>query len=259
MVMHRRLLAFDLDDTLAITKSPISLRVATLIDRALGTFDVCVISGGTFGQFEHQLLKQLPSPPASLTRLHLLPTSGTRYLRFELSESLWVEHYAENLTEDEKSSVVEVLKEGAKKLGLWESSPHGDIVEDRGSQITFSALGQQAAPEAKYAWDHGGKKKEALRRYAAERLPELSVRVGGTTSVDVTRKGIDKAYGMRKLMEILDLKAEEILFFGDQLQPGGNDYPVKSVGIDTIAVRDSQDTALALEAILAVVGERTTR
>ena len=91
-----------------------------------------------------------------------------------------------------------------------------------------------------------------MRAYVAARLPDLEVRVGGTTSIDVTREGIDKAYGMRKLMAALDLTSDDILFFGDKLDEGGNDFPVKSTGIDTIAVGNWEDTALALEAIIQV-------
>ena len=250
--MRRRVLAFDLDDTLAVSKSPIAASMADLLGRALDIYDVCVISGGTFQQFEEQLINRLPGPLHRLARLHIMPTSGTRYFRFDDVRSAWVQQYSEDLPDEQKHRVIDVLTEGAKHLGLWEPSPHGDIIEDRGSQITFSALGQKAPPELKYAWDPGGRKKDALRRYAAELLPDLEVRAGGTTSIDVTRKGIDKAYGMRKLMAVLDLQASDILFFGDQLEEGGNDHPVKSVGIDTIAVRDAQDTAIALETIIAV-------
>ncbi len=249
---QRRLLAFDLDDTLAVTKSPISGDVADLLGRVLSTYDVCVISGGAFAQFKTQVVDRLHVDDQHLTRLHLMPTSGTRYFRFDEASSSWVQQYAEGLSNAEKETVIEVLTEGAKELGLWEASPHGDIIEDRGSQVTFSALGQDAPAELKYAWDKDGKKKEALRKYAADRLAKLSVRAGGSTSVDVTRKGIDKAYGMRRLMEVLGLDTSDILFFGDQLDEGGNDFPVKSTGIDTIAVRDSTDTALALQVILAI-------
>jgi len=251
-LLRRRVLAFDLDGTLAVTKSPISTSVAVLLGRALEVFDVCVISGGAFHQFELQLIDRLHVDRCRLARLHLMPTSGTRYYRYDVAASGWNQQYAEDLAEDDKQRVVAVLEQGAAQLGFWEPAPHGEIIEDRGSQITFSALGQEAPPALKYAWDPDGAKKEALRRYAAERLPDLEVRAGGTTSIDVTRHGIDKAYGMRKLMALLDVDASEIVFFGDQLDEGGNDHPVTSVGIDTIAVRDSLDTEVALAAIIAV-------
>ena len=145
-----------------------------------------------------------------------------------------------------------MLEEGAKHLGLWPDNPAGEIIEDRESQITYSALGQKALAEDKYSWDPDGVKKHKLRDYAAERLPGLEVRVGGTTSVDITRPGIDKAYGMKKLCEILALSLEDILFFGDKLEEGGNDFPVKAMGIDCIAVKKWEDTALAIETICHV-------
>jgi phosphomannomutase len=91
-----------------------------------------------------------------------------------------------------------------------------------------------------------------LRDYAAERLPDLEVHIGGTTSVDFTEAGIDKAYGMRKLMTVLDLTSDDILFLGDKLDEGGNDYPVKLVRFDSSAVKSWEETALAVQAIIEV-------
>lgn len=249
----KKVIAFDLDDTLAVTKSPVSDRMGGLLVRLLDKFEVCVISGGKFEQFKLQLIDRLAATPQQLSKLHILPTCGTRYYRYDEVTDEWVKQYAEDLTAAQKQKIIEVLTQGAKELGYWEAKPYGEIVEDRESQITFSALGQKAPAGKKYEWDPTGEKKEALRAYAAPKLPELEVRVGGTTSVDVTRIGIDKAYGMKKLTEMLQIGKESILFFGDKLQEGGNDYPVKAMGIDCLEVSDWEDTALLLEAILLVV------
>ena len=248
--MAKKLIAFDLDDTLAITKSPMSDRMAEVFGKTLEYYDLCVISGGRFEQFQKQVLDRLEVSPSQLRRLHLMPTCGTRYYVFDVTNEAWKKVYSEDLSEAQKTQIAAVLEEAAKKLGYWEAKPYGDIIEDRGSQLTFSALGQQAPPEKKYAWDPDGKKKHAIRDYAAPLLPDVEVRVGGTTSVDVTMIGIDKAYGMRKLMELLEIGKDEILFFGDKLEEGGNDYPVKAMGIDSLEVSRWEDTALALEAIL---------
>jgi HAD superfamily hydrolase (TIGR01484 family) len=130
--------------------------------------------------------------------------------------------------------------------------PYGEIIEDRGSQMTFSALGQQAPPEEKYAWDPTGEKKLKLRNHVAPLVPDLEARVGGTTSVDVTLIGVDKAYGISKLIEMTGVTQDEILFVGDKLEEGGNDYPVKAMGIDTIAVEKWEDAALVIETLVKV-------
>jgi phosphomannomutase len=252
-----RAVAFDLDDTLAVSKSRIDDRMADLLARLIRVTDVCIISGGRFEQFENQVLVHLKAEPDALASLHLMPTCGTRYYRWVDEE--WQLIYAEDLAEADKRRVIAALEQGARDLGLWEERTWGERIEDRGSQITFSALGQQAPPAEKYEWDPDNQKKQRLRAYAAERLPDLEVRVGGSTSVDVTRKGIDKAYGMYKLMDQLGLAADEILFVGDRLEPGGNDYPVRAVGVRCVEVTCWQDTADYIERLLAAaaqIGER---
>ncbi len=253
LVGMKKVIAFDLDDTLAVTKSPISDRMSELLTQLLQKYDVCVISGGKFEQFEKQVVDRLEAPTHLLNKLHLMPTCGTRYYRYDELDSKWAKQYAEDLTVEQKESIEQALAQVSKELGLWEEKPYGDIIEDRGSQVTFSALGQQAPAEKKYEWAEKNKDiKPILRDKVAELLPDLEVRLGGTTSVDVTRIGIDKAYGMQKLMDAIDVSKDEILFIGDKLMEGGNDYPVKAMGIDSIAVDGWEDTALVLEGILAV-------
>jgi HAD superfamily hydrolase (TIGR01484 family) len=236
-----RVLAFDLDGTLAESKSAITPRMAGLLVRLLDEVQVCVISGGAFPQFQAQVLDYVEAAPEQLARLNLMPTNGTRYYLYR--DGAWREIYAEDLPEQTKRKAIDVLAQGAKTLGLWEEDTWGDIVEDRGSQITFSALGQQAPVSAKTAWDPDGAKKERLRAWAAERLPGLEVRSGGSTSIDVTAEGIDKAYGMRKLMAERGVGMDDILFVGDRLDPQGNDHPVEAMGIRSVPVKSWQDTA----------------
>ena len=82
-------------------------------------------------------------------------------------------------------------------------------------------------------------------------IPEFSVRLGGTTSIDVTRQGIDKGYGIGKLRDILGVAISEMIFVGDALFPGGNDYPAKQAGAVSIQVRDPNETKRVIEAIVA--------
>lgn len=245
-----RLVAFDLDDTLAPSKSPMDAEMAGLLADLIRLVPVCIISGGRFEQFSSQVLTQLHSGP-DLARLHLMPTCGTQYYQWSGSE--WSRVYSEELTEAQKAAVIKALSDGAVELGLWEEQPWGPIIEDRGSQITFSALGQQAPVAAKKKWDPTGAKKELLRRYVADRVPELEVRGGGSTSVDVTRKGVDKSYGMEKIKAELGLENGDILFVGDRLDVGGNDYPVKAMGIGCVAVEEWQHTAIFVRGLIATL------
>lgn len=249
MPQQPTLVAFDLDDTLAPSKSAIDPRMLDLLERLLARVEVCVISGGNFEQFDAQLLSGLGHlSEDTLAGLHLLPTCGTQYYRRVQGE--WRASYREDLSDDEKLRAIDALTSQAQALGLWESDTWGEIIEDRGSQVTFSALGQQAPVDAKKAWDPSGEKKNALRTAVAELLPDLEVRSGGSTSVDITRKGIDKAYGMRKLAEQTGFTLDEMLFVGDRLDPEGNDYPVLALGVTCRAVTGWEDTADFLDEFL---------
>ncbi|HEV7742997.1 MAG TPA: HAD-IIB family hydrolase [Pseudolysinimonas sp.] len=245
-----RLVAFDLDDTLAPSKTAITPEMAGLLVRLLDVVEVCVISGGQFGQFQSQLVANLPlDHPDALARLHLMPTCGTQYYLFQQGE--WRQQYAENLSEEQKTAALAAVETEARRLGYWERDTWGPILEDRGSQITFSALGQSAPVDAKKTWDPTGEKKNTLRAAVEPHLPDLEVRSGGSTSIDITRRGIDKAYGMRKLAELTGIGFDEMVFVGDRLDPDGNDFPVVALGIPTHPVGGWQDTAAFVEQFLA--------
>lgn len=247
--MTTKLVAFDLDDTLAASKSPLEPEMAAALLRLLEVAEVCIISGGNYTQFQNQVLRVLDiDDEALLSRLHLMPTCGTQYLRFE--QGAWAQRYAEVLSDDEKSRALESVERNARALGYWEAETWGPILEDRGSQITFSALGQQAPVDAKAAWDTDGAKKGALRDAVALELLDLEVRSGGSTSIDITKRGVDKAYGMRKLVEATGIALDEMLFVGDRLDEGGNDYPVKAMGVVCIAVHGWSDTVGVVEGLL---------
>ncbi|NNC13063.1 HAD-IIB family hydrolase [Planctomonas sp. JC2975] len=244
-----RLVAFDLDDTLAASKSPLDPAMAQRLTDLLDAVPVCVISGGQFGQFSAQVIEKLTdASPAALERLHLMPTCGTQYFRFVDGD--WTKVYAQDLSDDEKQRALDAVESEARRLGYWESETWGPILEDRGSQITFSALGQSAPVSAKSAWDPSGEKKNTLRAAVQDLIPDLEVRSGGSTSVDITRRGIDKAYGIGRLSELTGIRLTEMLFIGDRLDPDGNDYPVLAMGVPTLAVRGWEHTIEVLDELI---------
>lgn len=253
----KKLIAFDLDGTLAPSKSHFHERMVNMFDRLLEKYQVCVISGGKYELFQRQFITQITKDPDLLKKLHLMPTSGTRYYRFE--NNAWIEKYAENISPADKKRIIHALEEGLDEAGYREKKVYGETVEDRESQISLSIFGQEIVAELgeeglriKDEWDPDGTKKLRLRDIIAPKIPEFEVRAAGATTIDVTKPGIDKAYGMKKLMDETSLTKEDILFMGDKIVPGGNDYAVEQMGIDCIAVRNWQDTAYAIEGIVKV-------
>jgi len=243
----KKLIVFDLDGTLAESKAALDGEMAKLLSTLIGIVKVAVISGGDWPQFEKQLLSNLPKDK-HLKHLSLLPTCGTKFYSYTRG---WKKIYSEDFTREQKKKIINSLKQAVAKAGFKVKKTWGETIEDRGSQITFSALGQKAPIEAKKKWDPDFAKRKKIQKLLATLIPEFSVRLGGTTSVDVTKPGIDKAYGIRKLRDILGVTIKEMIFIGDALFPGGNDYPAKEAGALSIQVRDPDETKRVIETIIA--------
>ena len=243
----KKLIVFDLDGTLAESKSSIDAGMSGLLHDLLAIVKVAVISGGDWPQFETQVLSHLPHD-GSLMNLSILPTCGTKFFQYKGD---WTKLYSEDFSAGEKERIISSLNKAVAEAGFKVEKVWGEAIEDRGSQITFSALGQQAPLDEKSKWDPDFAKRKKIKAIVDPLIPEFSVRLGGATSIDVTKPGIDKGYGIRKLRDILGISLQEMIFIGDALFPGGNDYPAKEAGVVSIQVRDPDETKRVIEALVA--------
>ena len=243
----KKLIIYDLDGTLAESKAAVDAEMASLLRSLLEVVRVAVISGGDWPQFEKQVLSHFPHDER-LKNLSLLPTCGTKFFHYT---GAWKKIYSEDFTADEKSKIVSSLRKAVDQAGFKVEKVWGEIIEDRGSQITYSALGQHAPLNEKSKWDPDFSKRKKIKALLDTQLREFSVRMGGATSIDVTKPGIDKEYGVRKLRDILGISLKEMIFVGDALFPGGNDYPAEQAGVIAIPVRGPEDTKRVVEAIIA--------
>lgn len=244
-----KLIVFDLDGTLAESKSPLAIEMGNLLARLLSRMPVAVMSGGSYAQFEKQLLGGIPQG-ANVANLYLFPTSAAQCYAWR--GGAWQTLYDNPFTPEERTRVLAALEESLRETGLDRPPERlwGEQIEDRGAQITWSALGQQAPVEAKKAWDPDRAKRAPLQAALLRRLPEFSARVNAGSSIDITRAGITKAYGVKKLSELLSLPIAEMLYVGDALFPGGNDDIVKETSIATHQVAGPAETATVIEEIL---------
>jgi HAD superfamily hydrolase (TIGR01484 family) len=247
----KRLIVFDLDGTLAESKTALDTETSLLLGGLLSIVKVAIISGGDWPQFEDQVLAKLPKD-GRLKNLSLLPTCGTKFYKFE---NEWERLYAETFTDTERDTIVDALKHAVQKADFKIDHTWGETIEDRGSQVTLSALGQQAPREEKAKWDPDYTKRRQLKSLLDPELPNFTVRMGGTTSIDITRHGVDKGYGIRKLRDELDIAIHEMIFVGDAIFPGGNDYPAKKAGVVSIEVQDPNQTKRVIEAVLACLAD----
>jgi hypothetical protein len=210
---------------------------------------VAIMSGASLNQIQTQVLPSLPAD-AQLERLYLFATNAT--LCFVYRDGDWKPQYDHTFTQAEKELIYQSLDEALKETGLDKKPERlwGEQIEDRGGQITWSALGQKAPFEFKSVWDPDRSKRLPLRAALLKRLPDISVGANATNSIDITPKGITKAYGVRRLSELANVPITDMLYVGDALEEGGNDSVVIETGVPTHTVFGPEDTAAFIEALL---------
>ena len=251
IIIMKELVIFDLDGTLNVSKQPIDEEMGNLICELLNKTKVVIVSGATFTRVEKQFLKNLNCSSDKLSKLFLMPTSGSSLYTYK--QNGWVQVYEELLSEKDRVKIRQALESAVIDANI--TSPeniYGELIHDKGSQVTYSALGQEAPTELKEKWDPDHKKRDKIVKALSFYIPEFEVRIGGTTSIDVTKKGIDKAYGIQKIEKSLNIRRDNMLFIGDAVFPGGNDYSVKEAGVKTIQVSGPEETKEIIRELLKI-------
>lgn len=248
---NKKLIVFDMDGTLTPSKGAMTPAMGKLLAKLLAVKKVAVIGGGKYDLFKWQFLSRIKFHGSELGNLFLFPTSSTAFWRYKSGR--WRNVYSRPLSGAEKKKIKNAFSAAFREFHyVHPKKTYGEVIEDRGTQITFSALGQKAPIPTKAAWN---KKYNALRlkmaRLLQKKLPAFGVRVGGTTSIDVTKKGIDKAYGIRQIEKHLKIPRREMLFVGDAIFPGGNDYAVVKTGVDYVKVSGPVDTKKIIKFIVS--------
>jgi HAD superfamily hydrolase (TIGR01484 family) len=246
----KKLIVFDLDGCLAESKQPLSYEMNEALSKLLEKYSVAIISGGPWKQFQKQFLDHFLVEEELQKKLFLFPTCGASFYRFNTT---WEKIYSYDFTALQKEAVMEAFQSCFKQVGFEvpKKPLHGEILEDRDSQITFSALGQQAPLELKKKWDPGHLKRlEMIGLLQVSLGSDYEIRSGGTNSIDVTLKGIDKAFGIGKMTEYLGFELKDILGVGDSLHKGGNDYPMITAGVETKEVSGPADTLRIIAKLL---------
>ena len=255
-VSSKKLIVFDLDGTLVPTKSPMDREMTKLITQLLETKKVAIIGGGKYQVFQKLFIKQLSGSKANLHNLFLFPTTSTAFYRYNKG---WKKVYSRGLSKANRDKIKQTFKQVFAEIGYEHpKKTYGPVIEDRGTQVTFSALGQDIVTKLgmkgvtlKEKWkQENTPTKFKIAKLMAKYLPHLEVRAAGHTSVDVTGKGIDKAYGLKQIEKYLKVKIKDMLFIGDAIFPGGNDYAVTKTKVDYIKVSDPEATKKLIKHLL---------
>jgi len=231
--------AFDLDGTLTDSKCDLDGEMAELLTQLTSMYRVAIITGGTLEQILQQVISKLPKETYSSVKL--FPTSGSVYSKF--IKNSWVVEIADAFTKEDKDRIMSAIMLALVELKIKKPKViYGAQIEDRKTQITFSALGQQAPLELKLKYDPDRKIRGNIVERLRLLLPDFEIKIGGSTSIDVNRRGIDKAYGIKKICDVLNVTEDRVVFVGDAFYPGGNDSAVLSTDAKCYEVVDINET-----------------
>ncbi|MCX6755980.1 MAG: HAD-IIB family hydrolase [Candidatus Nomurabacteria bacterium] len=239
---NKKVIAFDLDGTLAESKSPINPKMSEVLSKLLKKYKIAIISGGSYTQFKKQVIDTFTNDESDFfSNLILFPTTGSSLYVYK--DNQWICEYEELLNQEDKDKIVAAWEKSIKETNTILPTPsYGQVIEDRGTQMSFSACGQDAPFSVKSTWDPDQEKRKKVRDVMLPLIPEFSINFGGTNTIDVTRSGVDKEYAINKLISYLDINKSDIIFMGDKLQIGGNDHPAVNSGVDCISVSNPNDT-----------------
>ena len=247
----KKLIVFDLDGTLTESKSPADQETASLLGQLLQIKKVAVIGGGKYDSFQRQLLSKLNASKEFLTNLFLFPMTATVFYKYDNDE--WVEVYRQRFSKEEKEKILVAFEKTFQELNYRHPEKiYGELIENRGAEIVFSIFGQEAPLELKKRWNKENpgvraKMEEVLQKH----LPDMEVKVAGLTSIDVTRKGVDKGYGLKQMEKYLNVPLEDMLFVGDDFAYEGNDEAALKTGVLCFEVKSVEDTKSLIKSLLS--------
>jgi HAD superfamily hydrolase (TIGR01484 family) len=212
----KKLIIVDLDNGLTESKTQISFDMAELLEELLKKYSVAIISGAAYKQYKFQLLDNLPLLDELLKKLYLFPTWATAFYKYE--DRIYKKIYAENLTDEQKKKIFAAFNKCFDEIGfvLPRHCEYGEILEDRDTQITFSALGQNAPLHLKKRWDSNFIKRISMMDILRRELTDVSIRAGGTTSIDITRN-VDQTYCIKQIKNHLGLEIDDCIYIGNQI------------------------------------------
>ncbi len=240
---------FDLDNTLGEAFHPPLPSMLERFEKLLSRVPIAIMSAARLERISQDVLGHL-SPGVDLSRLDLFTANGAQAYFYKEGE--WRAQYQFGFTEEERSIIRAALEECVLATGVLDNSTaYGEQFVDYEGYIAFTALGLGAPSAERKAWDPDVKKRYRLRDALQEKLPQFDVYIGGSTSVDITPKGINKAFAVDWYAKHLSVAPSEMLYVGDALYRGGNDEVVIATGIRTRQVSGPDETEKVIDELLS--------
>lgn len=146
-------------------------------------------------------------------------------------------------------SLISFLKEQLHNSRFMQKT--GNHIENRPGMINFSIVGRNCTFEQRYLyrqWDDHKQERYRIANELMEKFPGVIAQVAGETGIDIYEDGRDKS-------QVVEWIRMPIIFYGDKIQPGGNDFPLaeklKNIpNCKSVSVRNWNETYKCLQSML---------
>lgn len=238
---------FDMDGTITESRTAMEPMWFNPMKELARKYDIVIVSGAR----EEQMERQVPSgifPAWRMTQNGNVTISNRRTVLWR-NDLNWVQKKAV------LSWIDALLHTDKVPVGFGDrASEVIDLVEDRGCQISYSAIGHNAPLYKKKEYDPDGSKRAQLLvsypfNFMAKALGgDIQWAIGGTTCIDFYTK--TKGENIAEMIRVLKWEPDECVYVGDALFKGGNDATVMGI-IPIHPVSRLEDTVQFIKGLLA--------
>lgn len=210
-----RTIFFDLDGTLCESKQLVEPKMLYELERLNKKYKILLVSGAELSR----MLIQCP-----MRYITFMAQNGNEV--YDNEKILWKNDLLNK--EDILRHINLLAHENGVKIG-------DDMIDDRGSQISFSFIGHHSSAELKKGFDLQRK----IRSHLLDKFPFKGAVIGGTTCIDYIPA--TKGENVERFIELRRMKPSECLYIGDAFMDYGNDSTVMGV-VPIFKVRSPLDT-----------------
>ena len=207
----KRIFMFDIDGTLTPARLPMTEEMVEMFKGFCERNRVILVTGSDMSK----VVEQVPKEIRDLVE-GIYTCSGNAYT---VGDEII---YENEFRPPEK--LIALLED-------WKNYSHypvktGKHLEYRDGMLNYSTVGRNCTQQEREdyeVWDKENGERAILRERILNMFPSLDCAIGGQISIDIYPKGLDKSQSYFRVKG--DNPDHAIIFCGDRLMPGGNDYP----------------------------------
>jgi phosphomannomutase len=274
---------FDIDGTLTPPRQPVNKQTVDALKSINVPFHV--VAGSHFNLLREQFFNPLRDFKFQ-GKFDAFVSNGATQYRCIYADSPSYQlisefNFKNQLGERDYATLVQFLEEmaelGRRRLPPQIKIVNDELIVDRVSMINFCPIGRKDVEDEQVRknrdefarWDNETHFRVELLDYFKQKMSDiihrknLSITLGGQTSFDIGIKGQDKT---RSLQTLLQLGVRKLVFIGDALFPGGNDYAIQEFKenwpttsrcpVETIQTRGWENTLSILSDLRLILSEK---